>query len=416
MLFTTLLCGLAASTTLSLAAAVAPIKNEGVLASLVIPDTYIVKYKASADILGCKDHEKDVDARAKKANKKGILGNFNMPGLQGYIAEISPSELADLLIRSPLIDYIEKDTIVKTATRHAPFTKHDNSNSMTRQHPAPWNLARLSHRTHTRLNNEYTYHRTAGDGIPIYVLDTGIRLTHSTFSSPSRAIWGVNFIPSSPDTDEDGHGTHVAGVIAGTTHGVAKRALVIAVKVLDRSGTGSMAGLVRALDWAVADARRRGGLGRAVVNMSVSGEYSQAVNDAVAAAVREGVTVVVAAGNDGADVKGVSPGSAEMALTVGAVDERDERAAISNWGVGVDIFAPGVGIVSAYNGSDVAEETMSGTSMAAPHVAGLAAYFIAKEGLSGSAKVMERILSVATKGVGDRKEGADRIAYNDSDE
>jgi subtilisin family serine protease len=140
------------------------------------------------------------------------------------------------------------------------------------------------------------------------------------------------------------------------------------------------------------------------------------VNDAVAAAVREGVTVVVAAGNEGVDVKGVSPGSAEAAITVAAVDERNERAAVSNWGVGVDIFAPGVGIVSAYNGSDVAEETMSGTSMAAPHVAGLAAYFIAKEGLSGSAEVTKRILSVATKGVGDRKEGADRIAYNDSGE
>jgi subtilisin family serine protease len=416
MLSTALLYGLAASITLPLTAALAPIKNEGVLADLVIPDTYIVKYKPSADILGCKDHEKDVDARAKKANRKGIVGNFDMPGLQGYIAEISPSELADLLIHSPLIDYIEKDTIVKTATSNTPRTKHNNNNNITRQHPAPWNLARISHRTRKSPNNEYPYHRTAGAAIPIYVLDTGIRLTHRTFSSPSRAVWGANFIASSPDTDEDGHGTHVAGVIAGSTHGVAKRAVVVAVKVLDRSGTGSTAGVVRALDWVVADARRRGEVGRAVVNMSVSGEYSQAVNDAVAAAVREGVTVVVAAGNEGVDVKGVSPGSAEAAITVGAVDERNERAAVSNWGVGVDIFAPGVGIVSAYNGSDVAEETMSGTSMAAPHVAGLAAYFIAKEGLSGSAEVMKRILSVASKGVGDRKDGADRIAYNDSGE
>ena len=284
---------------------------------------------------------------------------------------------------------------------------------MVTQSHAPWGLARISHRARTSNPDTYYYSDTAGRGTRVYVLDTGIRLTHSEFGPPAsrRAVWGANFVPSSPDADEDGHGTHVAGVIAGRTYGVAKKATVVAVKVLDKTGTGSMSGLLRGLNWAVDDAKRRGVVRRAVVNMSLTGARTESVNDGVRAAAEAGMTVVVAAGNDGGDVAEWSPASAASAVTVGAMDKEDRRAEFSNWGKEVDVFAPGVGVESASNESDKATGALSGTSVAAPHVAGLAAYFIAREGLSGSA-VKKRVLSAANKGVSDRKGSADRIAYN----
>lgn len=192
---------------------------------------------------------------------------------------------------------------------------------------------------------------------------------------------------------------------------MAKAAVVVAVKVLDRDGTGSMSGLLRGLQWAVADARRRGIHRRAVVNMSVTGSYTRAVEEGVRAAVEAGMTVVVAAGNGGGNATGWSPASCGVAVTVGAMDEEDRRAEFSNWGGSVDVFAPGVKVVSASRKGDGETMVMRGTSMAAPHVAGLAAYFIAREGLEGRA-VAKRVLGVATKGVRDRKGSADRIAYN----
>lgn len=280
---------------------------------------------------------------------------------------------------------------------------------MVTQSDAPWGLARISHRARNHPDTYY-YSDTAGHDTRIYVLDTGIRLSHLEFA-PSRAVWGANFVASSPDTDEDGHGTAVAGVVAGRTYGVAKKATVVAVKVLDKTGTGSMSGLLRGLNWAVDDATRRGVVRRAVVNMSLTGAYTESVNDGVKAATDAGMTVVAAAGNDGGDVAGWSPASAASAVTVGAVDREDTRAEFSNWGSGVDVFAPGIGVESASNETDKATGALSGTSVAAPHVAGLAAYFIAREGLSGS-EVKKRLLSAATKGVRDKKGSADRIAYN----
>jgi subtilisin family serine protease len=281
---------------------------------------------------------------------------------------------------------------------------------MTSQYRAPWGLARISHRA--RGHWDYYYDSSAGEGVRVYVLDTGIRTTHAEFTDGGRAEWGANFIAASPDADEDGHGTHVAGILAGQTYGMAKKATVVAVKVLGGGGTGTMSGLLQGLDWAVADARERGVARRAVINMSLSGAYTQSVNDGVRAATDAGLTVVAAAGNDNSSAADWSPASAPSAITVGAIDMDDRRAEFSNWGPVVDIFAPGVGIASAYNSSDSATATMTGTSMAAPHVAGLAAYFIAIEGLSGSAAVTERILDVATKGVGDPKGAAERIGYN----
>ncbi|KAL2257586.1 hypothetical protein VTK26DRAFT_9452 [Humicola hyalothermophila] len=310
------------------------------------------------------------------------------------------------------IESIEEDALTtKAALAPAPPHGALSRRTMVTQHQAPWGLGRISHRA--RNSPDYFYSSSAGEGVRVYVLDTGIRTSHAEFGpAPGRAVWGANFVPGSPDADEDGHGTHVAGTVAGRTFGVAKRATVVAVKVLDRSGSGYMSYLLRGLDWAVADARKRGVAGRAVVNLSLGGEYTAAVNAGVRAATDAGLTVVVAAGNDNATASGYSPGSEATAITVGASDRADMRAYFSNFGGAVDIFAPGVGILSASKGGDARNMTMSGTSMAAPHVAGLAAYFIARGHLSGYAAVSKRILEAATKGVGNRKGSADRIAYN----
>ncbi|KAG7285005.1 hypothetical protein NEMBOFW57_009623 [Staphylotrichum longicolle] len=387
-----------------LALGAAPIKNDGLLADLLIPDTYIVKYKPNVGSIRRKSHEEDIDGKARNASRKGIFDKFTIPGLQGYVAEIPPSELI-LLTDCDLIDYIERDTIIKSTAIANPHSKR----TMVTQSHAPWGLARISHRARNHPDTYY-YSDTAGHDTRIYVLDTGIRLSHAEFA-PSRAVWGANFVASSPDTDEDGHGTHVAGIISGGTYGVAKKATVVAVKVLDKTGTGSMSGLLRGLNWAVDDAKRRGVVRKAVVNMSLTGAYTESVNDGVQAATDAGMTVVAAAGNDGGDVAEWSPASAASAVTVGAMDRQDTRAEFSNWGSGMDVFAPGVGVESASNETDKATSALSGTSVAAPHVAGLAAYFIAREGLSGS-EVKKRLLSAANKGMRDRKGSADRIAYN----
>ncbi|KAH6616015.1 serine protease, partial [Chaetomium sp. MPI-SDFR-AT-0129] len=403
--FLPVLCGWLA---FPLVLATVPILNNDVSPDLVVPNRYIVKYKDAVADKGPVQtrHERAVHHAARAGGTmKGVLDIFALPGLRGYIVEISPSELGNL-VESDLLEYIEKDTITTTAAI-TPTDRHSQHRMMT-QYDAPRGLVRLSHRSAHTTSDEYHYAATAGRNIPIYVLDSGIRTTHSEFhqssnpntqgSSTTRARWGANFIPSSPDVDEDGHGTHVAGIIAGTTYGVAKHAHVIAVKVLDATGSGSMSGVLQGLDWAVKDARDKGVMRRAVVNFSLAGVYTQSVNDAVQAAVEQGMTVVAAAGNTGEDAGGYSPGSAAGAITVGAVNGtgttgeggENRRATFSNWGAAVDIFAEGVAVLSAGPQSDTHVKYMSGTSMAAPHVAGLAAYFIAEEGLEGQ-KVKERV-------------------------
>lgn len=299
---------------------------------------------------------------------------------------------------------------MKTAAVIRPPDRQQHDTDTVTQHGAPWGLSRISQRS--RYHSSYHYSEPAGEGVRVYVLDTGIRTGHSEFEG--RAVWGGNFVPGSPDADEAGHGTHVAGTIAGKTYGVAKKATVVAVKVLDETGSGYMSRLLQGLSWAVSDARDRGVADRSVINLSLGGAYMASVNAAVKAATDAGLTVVVAAGNENDDAANWSPASAPTAITVGAIDSADRRAEFSNWGAHVDIFAPGVSVLSASNGTDIASRYMTGTSMAAPHVAGLAAYFIAKDNLSGYAAVSQRILESANPGVRDRKGAADRIAYNDA--
>jgi oryzin len=211
---------------------------------------------------------------------------------------------------------------------------------------------------------------------------------HADFGG--RATFGYNAVAGSGTADLQGHGTHTGGIVGGSTYGVAKSASLVAVKVFDQGGSLTSV-ILDGYNWAVADIKTKGRVGKAVINMSLGGGTSAAFNNAVEAAYRAGIVTVVAAGNQGRDVGGDSPASAGSAITVGAVDSGDRQAGYSNYGAAVDIYASGSGILSTWIGSSSATNTMSGTSMACPHVTGLVLYLMAKEGLRDPGVIAARV-------------------------
>ena len=228
-----------------------------------------------------------------------------------------------------------------------------------------WGLDRID--AESGLDKKYEYNYT-GEGVSVYVIDTGIDPNHIDYSA--RLEGGFSVVGGSY-YDCVGHGTHVAGTIAGSWIGVAKRASLYSVRALDCNGRGSMSGIAKAIDQVIAEAKLP-----AVINMSLGGGYSRAVNEAVDRAVAAGIPVVVAAGNSNDNACNSSPSSAPRAITVGSTDRRDRRSSFSNWGSCVDIFAPGSSIRSAKMGSTDGTTIKSGTSMASPHVAGVVALIL----------------------------------------
>ncbi|KAJ7025899.1 serine-type endopeptidase [Mycena alexandri] len=297
------------------------------------------------------------------------------PHINGYAGRFSEDSVNQL--RSmPEVDFVEKDQIVRTQESAV-------------QKSAPWGLARVSHREKLRFATFtlYEYEDQGGKGVDVYVIDTGINIAHQEFQG--RASWGKTIPDNDVDEDGNGHGTHCAGTIASRKYGVAKGANVIAVKVLGSNGSGSMsdviAGVVYAADQAAAKAKtaeaEKAATGKSahkgsVANMSLGGGKSPALDRAVNAAVDSGLHFAVAAGNDNRDACSYSPAAAEKAVTVGASTLGDERAYFSNYGACVDVFAPGLNILSTWTGSPTATNTISGTSMASPHTAGLLAYLL----------------------------------------
>ena len=251
---------------------------------------------------------------------------------------------------------------------------------------SPWGLSRISHRGGLTLGTvgKYLYSEDGGEGVDVYVIDTGTNVGHVDFEG--RAHWGKTIPPGDEDIDGNGHGTHCSGTIAGKKFGVAKKANVYAVKVLGTNGSGSMSDVVKGVEWAAirhsenVEATRKGkgkkGFKGSAANMSLGGGKSTTLDLAVNAAVDAGIHFAVAAGNDNSDSCSYSPARAENAVTVGASTILDERAYFSNYGKCNDIFAPGLNIQSAWIGSKYATKKISGTSMASPHIAGLLAYFL----------------------------------------
>jgi subtilisin family serine protease len=322
---------------------------------------------------------------------------YSVGGVKGFTFD-GDDAILDILESLGAIKSVEPDTkmwasvpvgSLNPAVGVAPFA----NGSLVSQNGSTWGLSRVSHREAGASN--YLYDSSAGEDTYIYVIDTGVNTEHSEFGG--RATLGKSFIADSLGEDDQGHGTHCSGTAAGRTYGVAKKANVIGVKVLGADGSGTNSGVLRGIEWAVNDATEKGHINRTVLSMSLGGPFSQTTNDAIQSAVEAGAFVAVAAGNEGKDASTSSPASAPQACTVGATNARDLKASFSNFGKLVDIFAPGEQITSAWIGGPSETNTISGTSMACPHVAGLAAYLIALEGPRSPGALCERIQELATK-------------------
>ncbi|KMS66337.1 serine protease [Streptomyces viridochromogenes] len=259
------------------------------------------------------------------------------------------------------------------------------------KNPPSWGLDRID-QANLPLDKSYTWPESAGAGVTVYVIDTGIRISHKDFGG--RASHGWDFVGNDRTaSDGNGHGTHVAGTIAGGRYGVAKNAKVVAVRVLDNAGGGTTAQVIAGIDWVTKHARKP-----AVANVSLGGYRNAQLDAAVRNSIASGVTYTVAAGNDGLPAGLYSPAAVQEALTVGATDKNDARASFSNFGSVLDVFAPGVGITSASYANDTGRATYSGTSMASPHVAGVAALYLADHPKARPAQVSKAVVAQAVSG------------------
>ena len=295
---------------------------------------------------------------------------------------------------------------------------------------APWGLARISHRDGLSFGtfNKYLYAEDGGKGVDVYIIDTGTNVDHVDFEG--RAEWSKTIPENDEDADGNGHGTHCSGTVAGKKYGVAKKANVKAVKVLRSNGSGTMSDVVKGVEHAaeahlqsVKDAKngKKKGFKGSAANMSLGGGKSPTLDKAVNAAVEVGIHFAVAAGNDNADSCNYSPAAAVNAVTVGASNLADNRAYFSNYGKCNDVFAPGLNILSTWIGSKYAVNTISGTSMASPHIAGLLAYLLSLQPAQESAfavpeitpkKLKKHMLSIATEGaLGDVPSDTKNVSY-----
>jgi aqualysin 1 len=299
--------------------------------------------------------------------------------LNGFAGTLNAGQL-NALARNPNVDYIEQDGIATTQTT---------------QSGATWGLDRTDQRA-LPLSTTYTYNNT-GSGVRAYIIDTGIRLTHGDFGG--RAVSGYDAVDGGSADDCNGHGTHVAGTVGGATYGIAKGATLVAVRVLDCGGSGSWSGVIAGMDWVTANR-----VLPAVANMSLGGGASTAVDDATKRMIAAGVSTSVAAGNGNQGGRAqnacnYSPARVPEAITIGATTKTDAKTSWSNYGSCVDFFAPGYQITSTWYTSNTATNTISGTSMASPHVAGVAALYLQSIPGASPQAVRDALYANTTKGV-----------------
>ena len=369
------LLALSAASCARRASVTAPATETGSLAPVLaaapgartIPDAYIVVYRRAAAALGSSITDELV-------GRLGLVTQQRYShALPGFAATLTPTALAAVR-RDPRVEWVEPDQVVQA--------------SVTQANPPNWGLDRID-QAELPLSHGYKVNQT-GAGVDAYIIDTGIRLAHSDFGG--RAVLGMDAIKTSnKGADGNGHGTHVASTVGGTTFGVAKKVRLIAVRVLDASGSGSMSGVIAGVDWVTANHTTR----PAVANMSLGGGASPALDQAVRNSIADGIVYCVAAGNSAVDAANSSPARVSEAITVAASNSADQFAGFSNFGNGVDLIAPGVGITAAWYTTNTATNTISGTSMATPHVAGTAALYLEMNPGSTPAQVANGLVTLA---------------------
>jgi len=355
----------AALTTFTSAAAEGEIV--GVAAPNAVKDSYIVVLKdaSTSSVATLSDKY--------RANVKHTYTS----ALRGFSATMTELQ-ARRLAADPSVSYVQQDGEVTISATQAPTPS--------------WGLDRIDQAA-LPLDNSYTY-PNEGEGVTAYIIDTGIRFSHSDFGG--RAVSGRDTVDNDADaTDCNGHGTHVSGTVAGTKHGVAKKAKLVGVRVLNCAGSGTYAGVIAGIDWVTANAVKP-----AVANMSLGGGADATVDQAVRNSIASGVTYGLAAGNEnGANACNVTPARTLEGITVGSTTNTDARSSFSNIGTCLDIFAPGSSITSAWYTNDTATNTISGTSMATPHVVGAAAVYLAANPTATPAQVRDALVNGATNGV-----------------
>ncbi|KAK5628293.1 hypothetical protein RRF57_004008 [Xylaria bambusicola] len=377
----------------------------------VVPGKWIVVMKEDYDMDAVSRRKRGVKAELEVESLATPQHTYSLGSFKAYALDASDA-LINQVAKIQDVAYIEPDIMVETAATAF------ESNS-------PWGLARISSRT--RNSTTYTYDESAGEGTYTYIIDSGIYTDHPEFEG--RASWGASFVSGdeNPTVDENGHGTHVAGIAGSKTYGVAKKTNLIAVKVLNAAGSGLISQVIAGIQWVVDDAKSKNqkemlltpisGINKSIANISlgVVAIGNSTVSLAAGAAVEEGLFIAAAAGNSQTPVEFFAPAQYPTLCSIAASAPDDSRARFSNYGNGVDLFAPGVDVVSTYNNGST--HVLSGTSMAAPHVAGLGAYLLTLEGDRDPIALCARIQELATKDIVTNANSPNNmLAFNGADQ
>jgi len=345
--------------------------------ALCLVATPPVQAVSSSSYIVTMRNAKDAQLFRQRMNSSGTVVTEVLDSVfNGVIANLTATQVTALR-RDPRVVRIEANQVVQAS-----------------EIPPSWGLDRVDQRT-LPLDSSFVVDPRWGQGVTAYIVDTGINLGHSDFVG--RLLAGHDVVtPGGSGEDCNGHGTHVAGTVAGATHGFARAARLVPVRVLDCFGEGTTAGVISGIDWVIE--HHQSGV-PAVLNMSLGGSFSPSLNAAVDRAVADGITVVVAAGNENSDACRRSPASASSALTVGSTTSADQRSSFSNFGACLDLFAPGSSITSAWVGGATSTNTISGTSMASPHVAGAVAAYLSVWPASSPTEVTNGLVGASTRGV-----------------